>query len=115
MVADLLSHPNRQFFASKIIGIHFTFITKIPGDTLLTNMSAELPSTEQIFNETSRLVPLSFVTKDCYYTETAVVCCFGSEDTNGLKLENRRSHKYHVKSPKYLSANSHKIFLNITK
>ena len=41
-----------------MIGIHFTFITKIPGDTLLTKMSAELPSTEQIFAETSRLVPL---------------------------------------------------------
>ena len=38
--------------------MHFTFITKIPGDTLLTKMSAELPSTEQIFTETSRLVPL---------------------------------------------------------
>ena len=34
------------------------FITKIPGDTLLTKMPAELPSTEQIFTETSRLVPL---------------------------------------------------------
>ena len=31
---------------------------KIPGDTLLSKMSAELPSTEQIFTETSRLVPL---------------------------------------------------------
>ena len=59
MVAGLFSHPKRQFFPPKIIGIHFTFITKIPGDTLLTKMSAELPSTEQIFTETSRLVPLS--------------------------------------------------------
>ena len=31
---------------------------KIPGDTLLSKMPAELPSTEQIFTETSRLVPL---------------------------------------------------------
>ena len=40
------------------MGIHSSFITKIPGDTLLTKMAAELPSTEQIFTETSRLVPL---------------------------------------------------------
>ena len=33
---------------------------KIPGGTLLTKMSAELPSTEQIFTETNRLVPLVF-------------------------------------------------------
>ena len=43
---------------SKIIGIYFTFITKIPGDTLRTKMPAELPSTEQIFAETNCLVPL---------------------------------------------------------
>ena len=42
----------------KIIGIHFTFVTKIPGDTLLKKMAAELPTIEQIFSETSRLVPL---------------------------------------------------------
>ena len=58
MVAKLLSHPNRQFFPPKIIGIHFTFITKIPGGTLLTKMSAELASAEHIFTETSRLVAL---------------------------------------------------------
>ena len=29
----------------------------MPGDTFLTKMPAELPSTEQIFTETSRLVP----------------------------------------------------------
>ena len=40
-----------------ITGIHFSYITKIPGDTLLTKMPAELPSTEQIFTETSLLVP----------------------------------------------------------
>ena len=40
------------------MGIHSSFITKIPGDTLLTKMAAELPSTEQIFTETSGLVPL---------------------------------------------------------
>ena len=43
---------------SKIIGVHLSFITKIPGDTLLTKMPAELPSAEQIFTETSHLVPL---------------------------------------------------------
>ena len=59
MVAGLLSHPKRQFFPPKVIGIHFTIITKIPGDILLTKMSAELPSTEQTFTETSRLVPLN--------------------------------------------------------
>ena len=42
----------------KIIGSHFTLITKIPGDILLMKMPAELPSTEQIFAESSRLVPL---------------------------------------------------------
>ena len=41
------------------MGIHFTFITKIPGGTLLTKMPTELPSTEQIFVETNHLVPLS--------------------------------------------------------
>ena len=43
-----------------MIGIHFSFITKIPGDTLLTKMPAEreLPSTKQILTETRRLVPL---------------------------------------------------------
>ena len=53
MVAELLSHPKRQFYLS--------FITKIPGDTLLTKMAAELPSIEQIFTETGRLVPLKYV------------------------------------------------------
>ena len=42
----------------KLIGIHFTFVTKIPGDILLKKMAAELPSTQQIFSETSRLVLL---------------------------------------------------------
>ena len=58
MVAELLSHPNSSFVPPKIIGIHFSFITKIPGDTLVTKMAAELPSTEQIFLETSRFVLL---------------------------------------------------------
>ena len=49
---------NGSFIPSKIIGIHFTFITKISGDTLLTKMAAELPFTEQIFTETGHLVPL---------------------------------------------------------
>ena len=56
----------------KLIGIHFTFVTKIPGDTLLKKMAAELPSTEQIFSETSRLAPLknasSAVVKNGYTT-----------------------------------------------
>ena len=43
---------------SKIIGVHLSFMAKIPGDTLLTKMPAELPSAEQIFTETSHLVPL---------------------------------------------------------
>ena len=41
-----------------MIAIHFSFTTKIPGDTLLSKMPAELYSTEQIFTETSRLAPL---------------------------------------------------------
>ena len=56
----------------KLIGIHFTFVTKIPGDTLLKKMAAELPSTEQIFSETTRLAPLknasSAVVKNGYTT-----------------------------------------------
>ena len=60
MVAEFLSHPKRQFYPSENNRPHFTFITKIPGDTLLTKMAAELPSTEQIFSETSRLVPLIY-------------------------------------------------------
>ena len=56
MAAGLLSHP--IFVLPKIIGILLFFITKIPGGTLLTKMPAELTSTEQIFTETSCLVPL---------------------------------------------------------
>ena len=61
MVAELSCFhrtQNGSFFPPKIIGIHFTFITKIPGGTLLTKMPAESPTTEQIFTETNRLVPL---------------------------------------------------------
>ena len=47
MVAGLLSHPKRQFYPSE----NFIFITKIPGDTLLTKIPAELPSTEKIFKK----------------------------------------------------------------
>ena len=43
-----------------MIGIHFSYITKIPGDTLLTKMLSELSSTEQTLFHTSRLVPLEF-------------------------------------------------------
>ena len=49
------------FIPPKIIGIHFTFTTKISVDNLLKKMPAELPSTEQTFTETSRLVPLFLV------------------------------------------------------
>ena len=49
---------NGSFIPPKTIGIHFIYITKIPGDILRTKTPAELPSTEQIFIETSRLVPL---------------------------------------------------------
>ena len=69
MVADLLSHPKRQFYPPpppKIIGIHLSFITKIPGDTLLTKMPAELPSSEQIFTESSQLAPLIGITSDLH-------------------------------------------------
>ena len=45
----------RRLIPPKVIGIHFTFVTKIPGDTLLTKMPAELLP----FIETSRLVPLT--------------------------------------------------------
>ena len=38
--------------------IHFSLISKILGDTRLAKMPAELPSTEEIFTETSSLVPL---------------------------------------------------------
>ena len=61
MVAELLSRPKWQFYPSEIIGIHFTFITKIPGETLLTKAPAELPSTEEIFTETSHSVPLILI------------------------------------------------------
>ena len=40
---------NGSFVLPKIIGIHFSFVTKIPDDTLLTKMPGDLPSTEQIF------------------------------------------------------------------
>ena len=58
MVAGLLSHPNGGFIPLKIIGIHFTFITKIQDDALIKKMPAELPFTEQIFTETNCLVPM---------------------------------------------------------
>ena len=77
MVAGLLSRPKRQFYSlENNIGNHFSFITKIPGDTFLTKMLAELPSTEQIFTETSRLVPLILGIRDRNETcvqETVVV------------------------------------------
>ena len=65
MVARFFLHPKRQFFPSenKRHSFYLKFITKIPGDTLLTN-SAELPFTEQIFIETSCLVPLVFATTE---------------------------------------------------
>ena len=48
MVAGLLAYPKRQvsFIPPKIIGIHFTFITKILGEILLAKAPAELPFTE---------------------------------------------------------------------
>ena len=49
---------NGSFIPREIIGIHFTLITKIPSETLLTKILAELLSIEEIFTETSRLVPL---------------------------------------------------------
>ena len=48
---------NGSLIPLKIIRIHFTVITQIPGDTLLTKMPA-VPSTKQIFTETSPSVPL---------------------------------------------------------
>ena len=52
---------NCSFISPKIIGIPLSFVTiaKIPSDNLPMKMPAELPSTEQIFTKTSRLVPLS--------------------------------------------------------
>ena len=61
---------NGSFIPSKIIGIHFTFISKIPGDILLAKMLAELLSTEQIFTETSHLVPLKNVSGLCLWIKS---------------------------------------------
>ena len=58
MVAGFYRTQNGSFISPKLIGIHFTFISKIAGDISLTKMPAELSSTEKIFTETSRLVPL---------------------------------------------------------
>ena len=69
MEAGLLSNPKRQFYPSKNNRIHFPFITKIPDDTLVTKTPAELPSTEQIFTETTRLVPL------CSRFQAKIVLC----------------------------------------
>ena len=52
MVAGFYPTQNGSF-----IPTHFTVITKIPVDNLLMKMPAELSSTEEIFTETSRLVP----------------------------------------------------------
>ena len=60
MVAEPLSHPKRQFYPPENNLYKFYLITKITGGTVLTKMPAELPSTEQIFTETSRLVLLEF-------------------------------------------------------
>ena len=86
---------NCSFIPPKIIRIHFTFIRKISGDSLLTKMPAELPSTEHIFTKTSRLVPLktgfkasvtthftvvlgkrlfNFGISDCFYTFVVLSC-----------------------------------------
>ena len=60
MIAELLSTAKWQFHTPENNGLHFSFTqTKIPGNILLTKMPVELPSTEQIFTETSRLVPLT--------------------------------------------------------
>ena len=58
IVAELLSHLKWQFYPPEN-NRHSSFLYyEIPGDTLLTKMPAELPSTEQIFTESSRFVPL---------------------------------------------------------
>ena len=70
VVAGLLSHPKRQFYPPEN-NRHSSFpyySTKIPGDTLLTKMPAELPSTEQTFTETSRLVPLKTVLNRSFFS-----------------------------------------------
>ena len=41
------------YFRPTIISSHFTLISKIPGDTLLTKIPVELPSIEQIFTKLS--------------------------------------------------------------
>ena len=47
-----------HIYFPKMVAEHFSFTTKTTGDALLSKMPAELPSAEQIFAETSRLVPL---------------------------------------------------------
>ena len=59
MVAGLLSHPKWKFYPSENNRHSFyLYYENSRRDTLLTKMAAELPSTEQIFSETSRLVTL---------------------------------------------------------
>ena len=50
MVAGLLLHLQLQFYPSENNRHSFyLYLTKIPGENVLTKMPAELPSTEQIF------------------------------------------------------------------
>ena len=63
MIDVQLSHPERQFYPFENNRHPFYLYYEILGDTLLTKMQAELPSTEQIFTETSHLLPLYLATQ----------------------------------------------------
>ena len=86
MVAELLSTAKWQFHIRKNNRLHFSFTTKIPNDILLTKMSAELPSTEQIFTETSRLVPLNFPRTNGDLTKTDPHCFVALSKSNVFLL-----------------------------
>ena len=67
MVTELLLHPKRQLYPPENNRHSFFFITKIPGVSLLMKMPSKLPSTEQIFTETSCMVPLLYLQGRAYY------------------------------------------------
>ena len=59
MVTELLSHPNRQFFLSENNKHSFyLYYENSRRHFANENVSSQLPSTEQLFTETSRLGPL---------------------------------------------------------
>ena len=79
MVAGLLSHPKRQFLDSENVKHSFYFYYEnFRWNFTNENASWTVPSTEQIFTETSRLVPLNIELieeRKCFVEFKFIACC----------------------------------------